>query len=179
MEEQKKSHGGLIAIIIIACVFVFIILPIAAVGFFWLGWGSIKQSINNQWETISKENGNSKVPIIEDDYPTTSNEVKLDKTINGKVVIYFFRGEGCSHCSEAEAWFESIKADYGSMFIIKDYETWYNQDNAEYMQKVAESRDEEANGVPYIIVGDKSWLGFTQSYGDEIISEIKRIYELY
>ena len=179
MEEQKKSHGGLIAIIIIVCVFLFIILPIIVIGFFWLGWGAIRQSVNEQWDTVSKENGNSKEPIIEDDYPTTSNQVKLDMTINGKVVIYLFRGEGCPHCTDAENWIESIKEEYGNMFIVKDYETWYNSDNAEYMKKVAESRDEEVMGVPYIVIGDKSWNGFTESYEDEMLSEIKRVYELY
>lgn len=178
MEEQKKSHGGLIAIIIIACVFVFIILPIIVIGFFWLGWGAIQKSVNDQWNEIVEEQTNNK-PIIEDDYPATSNEVKLDKTINGKVVIYLFRGEGCPHCTDAENWIESIKEEYGNMFIVKDYETWYNSDNAEYMKKVAESRGEEANGVPYIIIGNKSWMGFTQSYTDEMLNEIKRVYELY
>ena len=98
---------------------------------------------------------------------TESNEVK----------VYFFRGEGCSHCAEAEAWFESIEAEYGSYFQIVDYETWYNQENAELMQRVAEARGEEAQGVPYIIIGNKSWNGFTQSYADEMIEQIKSEFE--
>ena len=95
---------------------------------------------------------------------------------NEKVTVYFFRGEGCSHCAEAEAWFESIQEEYGSMFKIFDYETWYNQDNAELMQKVATARGEEANGVPYIIIGNKSWNGFAESYESEMIEQIKQVY---
>ena len=123
---------------------------------------------------IVEEQTNNK-PIIEDEYPSTSNGVKLDKTIDGKAIIYFFRGEGCPHCVEAEAWFQSIEDEYGSYFKVIDYETWYNQENAELMKKVAKARGEEANGVPYIIIGDKSWMGFTQSYTDEMLKEIGKV----
>jgi glutaredoxin len=98
---------------------------------------------------------------------TESNEVK----------VYFFRGEGCSHCAEAEAWFQSIEEEYGNYFQVVDYETWYNQENAELMQQVAEARGEEAQGVPYIIIGNKSWNGFTESYTSEMIEQIKSEFE--
>lgn len=98
-------------------------------------------------------------------------------TESKEVNLYFFRGEGCSHCAEAEAWFESIEEEYGSYFQIVDYETWYNQENAELMQKVAEARGEEAQGVPYIIIGNKSWNGFTQSYTTEMLEQIKSEFE--
>ena len=155
MEEQKKSNGGLIAIIIIACVFIFVILPIGGVMFFWLGWPAIQKSVNEQWNEIIEEQMNNDKPIIEDDEPTLSNSSTLDKTIDGKVVIYLFRGQGCPHCTDAENWIESIKKEYGYMFIVKNYEVWYDADNAELMEKVAESRDEEVMGVPYIVIGDK------------------------
>lgn len=94
-----------------------------------------------------------------------------------EVPLYFFRGDGCSHCAEAEEWFKSIEEEYGSYFEIKDYETWYNEENQELMEKVAEARGESADGVPYIIVGNKSWNGFTEDYKEEILSEIKKVYE--
>lgn len=101
-----------------------------------------------------------------------------DATAESKEVkVYFFRGEGCSHCAEAEAWFESIEAEYGNYFQIIDYETWYNQDNAELMKKVAKARGEEAQGVPYIIIGNKSWNGYTESYSEEMIEQIKSEFE--
>jgi len=101
---------------------------------------------------------------------TTSNESK-------EVKIYFFRGEGCPHCQEAEEWFNTIEEEYGSYFEVVDYETWYNQENAELMQKVAKARGEEANGVPYIVIGNQSWNGFTESYEPEMIERIKSEFE--
>ena len=110
------------------------------------------------------------IAVFAEGEETTSTESK-------EVKVYFFRGEGCSHCAEAEAWFESIEEEYGSYFQIVDYETWYNQENAELMQKVAKARGEEAQGVPYIIIGNKSWNGFTESYSSEMIEQIKSEFE--
>lgn len=94
-----------------------------------------------------------------------------------EVPLYFFRGEGCSHCAEAEEWFKSIEEEYGSYFEIKDYETWYDTENQALMERVAEARGESADGVPYIIVGNKSWNGFAEEYKEQIIDEIKTVYE--
>ena len=93
-----------------------------------------------------------------------------------KVNVYLFRGEGCPHCQEAEEWFQSIEEEYGSYFQVVDYETWNDESNAELMQRVADARGETAEGVPYIIIGNKSWNGFAESYENEIIEQIKAEY---
>ncbi len=93
-----------------------------------------------------------------------------------KINIYFFRGEGCPHCQEAEEFFDKIKSEYGKYYNLVDYETWYNTDNADLMIKVADKLGEEASGVPYIIIGKKSWNGYSSEYDDEIIAAIKSEY---
>lgn len=103
----------------------------------------------------------------------TTTQTEESKEVN----LYFFRGQGCSHCAEAEEWFESIEEEYGSYFEVVDYEVWYNEENNDLMQRVAEMRNETVEGVPYIIVGNKSWSGFTDDYKEEIISEIKTNFE--
>ena len=103
--------------------------------------------------------------------------VHADGEESKEVKLYFFRGEGCPHCEEAEEWFKTIEEEYGSYFEVVDYETWYNQENAELMQKVASARGEEANGVPYIIVGNQSWNGFAQEYAPEILAKIQEEFE--
>ena len=107
---------------------------------------------------------------------TTEEVVAEETTDSNEVNLYFFRGEGCSHCAEAEAWFESIEEEYGSYFKIVDYETWYDEENSNLMQQVAEARGETAEGVPYIIIDDKSWNGFADEYKDEILEQIKTVY---
>ena len=103
-----------------------------------------------------------------------------DKAINeesNEVRIYMFRGEGCPHCEEAIEWLNSIESDYGSKFQLISYEVWNNTDNSEFMQKVAKVRGESPSGVPYILIGDKTWYGFDESYKSEILNEIDAEYK--
>ena len=110
------------------------------------------------------------------DENTTEETSSNDNSDSKKVNVYFFRGEGCSHCAEAEEWFDSIKEEYSEYYNLIDYEVWYNTDNSDLMQKVADARGEEAEGVPYIIIGDKSWNGFDSSYEEDMINQIKSVY---
>ena len=113
-----------------------------------------------------------------------ANEGEDVETTGGdtnEVSVYFFRGQGCPHCEEAEEWFKSIEEEHGSKFKIVDYETWYNEDNKEIFRKVLKARneyvsDEESLGVPYIVIGNKSWNGFAQDYSAEILDAINSEY---
>ena len=100
-----------------------------------------------------------------------------EKDAKEEVKVYFFMGDGCSFCKKAKEWFNSIEKEYGDMYEIVSYETWYDKENDELMNKVAKARGEEANGVPYIVIGNKSWNGFDDVYKDEIISQIKSEYK--
>lgn len=113
--------------------------------------------------------------LAEEATDTTTEE--LVEEVSKEVPIYFFFGDGCSYCAAAEAWFKEIESEYGSKFEIRSYETWYSQENAELMQDVAEARKETADGVPYIIIGDRSWNGFADEYKDEILNKIDTVYE--
>ena len=44
------------------------------------------------------------------------------------------------------------------------------------MDSVAEKLGEEAGGVPFIVIGDKSWGGYSASMDDEMMKEIKSQY---
>lgn len=100
------------------------------------------------------------------------------KEEDNRAVVYFFHGATCPHCLEAEEWFDSIQEEYGDKFVIKAYEVWNDEANANIMQQVSDARGDNATGVPYIIIGDKSWIGFAEeTYGPEIISQIEQVYE--
>lgn len=89
-----------------------------------------------------------------------------------KVNVYFFRGEGCPHCQELEEFFDSIEAEFGQYYNMNTYEVWYNQDNANLMQEVADKLGVSATGVPFLVIGDQSWNGYTSSYDAEIKAKI-------
>lgn len=94
------------------------------------------------------------------------------------VTIYFFKGETCSYCAAAKTFFTSLEDDseYKDMFVLKEFEIWNNKKNAELANKVAEKMGDTLNGVPYIIIGDKTWNGYTSSYGDAFKEQIKKVY---
>lgn len=89
-----------------------------------------------------------------------------------KVNVYFFRGEGCPHCQELEEFFDSIEAEFGQYYNMNTYEVWYDQDNANLMQEVADKLGVTATGVPFLVIGDQSWNGYTSSYDAEIKAKI-------
>lgn len=96
---------------------------------------------------------------------------------NKKINIYFFHGNGCPHCEEAQEFFDSIEDEYSQYYNFIDYEVWYDEDNAELMQKIADSLGQEVTGVPYLIIGKKTWSGYSTDYDEEIKQAIKDEYE--
>lgn len=107
------------------------------------------------------------------------NAENNNKSQDRKVKVYFFRGETCPHCAQAEKFFESIQEEYGHLFEIKDYEVYNNASNSKLMDQLAEMRgDNERRGIPYIIIGNKSWTGYASELDSAIIEAIKTEYEV-
>ena len=106
-------------------------------------------------------------------------EETTTEEVDQRVIVYFFHGDGCPHCAEAEEWFESIEGEYGSKFRIAAYEVWNDAENAALMQSVSDLRGDDASGVPYILIGDKSWIGFSEAtMGSEMKAQIDALYEV-
>ena len=133
---------------------------------------SLEDTINEEINTFDGQEGY-------EDYVRTLKEADLSeyKESDDKVNVYIFRGSTCSHCLDAVAHFASIAKDEGKYFNVKTYEVWSNSDNNDLMNDAAnEIGDSEVSGVPYIIIGKKSWSGYAASYDDEIMKEIKSEY---
>lgn len=110
----------------------------------------------------------------------TFAEAKPDHEFKGdekEVKVYFFHGDGCSHCAEAEAWFKEIEDEYGDKFEVVPYEVWSNEENATLMEDIGKFKEQEVEGVPYILVEEKAWNGFDQSYVNDILAAINEAYE--
>lgn len=81
---------------------------------------------------------------------------------NEKVNIYLFYGEGCPHCAALEEYLESEYSDDDRVKVYK-YEVWYDSSNQELWQKVAEVTSVEAKGVPYFVIGEDVYQGYSDS----------------
>lgn len=95
-----------------------------------------------------------------------------------KVNVYLFRGQGCGHCEHfLEFVSDTLVKDYSDYFNFIGYETWRNSANESLMQKVKDYLNVSSKGVPFIVIGDKYFVGYGESRNEAIISLIKSEYE--
>ena len=89
-----------------------------------------------------------------------------------EVNIYFFYGEGCNYCSQEKAYLEALKERY---FNIRIYSYDIASDiNNDLMKKAKELYNIDQGGIPFTIIGDSTFLGFSQSKKCDME---KKIYE--
>ena len=126
---------------------------------------------NEQDNNVSNDEQEEEIDNIKElDMPNISKE-------ENKVNIYFFWGDGCPHCEEETEFFNSIEEEYGKYYNLYKFETWNNEENAKIFKIFANAMNDEAKGVPYTIIGDKSFSGFLDSYKQDFIDAIEEQYK--
>ena len=107
-------------------------------------------------------------------------EIKLEnknyKETDKQVTIYMFRGTGCTYCRSFLEFLNDISEDYGKYFKLESYEVWSDSKNAELLEGVSSFLGQEAGGIPYIIIGDQVFGGYSEEYDDVIKATIKEEY---
>ena len=105
--------------------------------------------------------------------------VKLDNVTydENKVNIYVFWGDGCPHCEKLLKFLNSIEVEYGDYFKLNKFEVWYNEDNADLLNVFSNAMGDDVSYIPYIIIGNKSFIGFDSSDEKEILDAIKTQYK--
>lgn len=93
-----------------------------------------------------------------------------------KINVYIFKGETCGFCARALAFFNGLDDEYKSYFNLVEKEVWNDQNNSNLMQKVAKHFNFEVKGVPFIVIGDKYFDGYVNTYDDDIKKTIKEKY---
>lgn len=91
-----------------------------------------------------------------------------------KVNVYLFHGNGCPHCASEIEFLESIQSDYPYMNLIK-YEIWENEENEALAEQVKQRIESSSRGVPFLVIGDKSFTGFSEDRK----RDIRRALEYY
>ena len=102
-------------------------------------------------------------------------DVELDNVVYNKekVNIYFFWGDGCPHCEEEFEFFESIEKEYGNLYTLNTFEVWHNEENVKILEQFAKAMGDEITGVPYTIIGEKTFSGYSKRYEDDFLNAIK------
>ena len=96
---------------------------------------------------------------------------------DNQITIYLFRGKGCSHCRDFLNFMNSISPEYGKYFKLVSYEVWHDENNSNLLNKVSNYLGQPASGVPYIIIGDKVFIGYGEKYDDDIKKLIVSLYK--
>lgn len=112
--------------------------------------------------------------VIEPTIDANLENVKYDEN---KVNIYFFWGDGCPHCKKEFEFFDSIKTEYGNYFVLNTFEVWNNEDNQKLLKQFAAKMGDEVTGIPYTIIGNKTFKGFNENHESKILDAIKEQYK--
>lgn len=151
---------------------------------------NVSNSSGNYEDYNSKNNTNNEVEIPPENNEQDNNQepnipennredAKLEniKYDANKINIYFFWGNGCPHCEAEHAFFDSIEEQYGKYYNLHTFEVWYNQDNANLLNTLAGKMNQPVEGVPFTIIGNKVFGGFTEAYKQDMINAIKNQYK--
>lgn len=95
-----------------------------------------------------------------------------------KVNVYLFKREGCMYCASALSFFENLSKDeeFQNYFtlVTKDVS---NTENNNLMVKVAKKLGVTLSGVPFIVIGEEYFEGYSETYDDSLKKAIQYAYE--
>lgn len=84
-----------------------------------------------------------------------------------KVNLYLFHSETCMHCQAEIEYLNKLKEEYDNLKIHL-YEVDSHKDNAEKMIKVKEKLKIDSPNVPFTVIGNYYYIGFSDGIGDGI-----------
>lgn len=93
------------------------------------------------------------------------------KAEDNLVNLYLFYSKTCPHCEEEIKMLDSIKDDYKNLRIYK-YEL-SKDNNSEIFKNVATLFDLNVSGVPFTIIGEKTFIGYGENSKKTIIGCIE------
>jgi len=95
-----------------------------------------------------------------------SSPVQAKNTVN----IYFFWGDGCPHCAKEKELLEYYQHKYSYIEVL-DFELYSNFSNSQTLSSVASILGIRVDGVPFTVIGDKSFSGYSEVISPDQISE--------
>ncbi|MBR4672722.1 MAG: hypothetical protein IKO78_05960 [Bacilli bacterium] len=116
---------------------------------------------------------------LSDKYEDKLSELVGIEKEKEKVHIYFFHGDGCPHCADEEEFLELLKERYDGKYTIYSYETWNSSKNKKLMLEAKKIMGDQENvSVPYLVIGNESFIGYSDSTGEKIELTLKNYLEI-
>lgn len=98
------------------------------------------------------------------------------KPLKDKLNIYIFWGDGCPHCKHLAEFLGEKQSEIGDKISLYTFEVWKDKNNLAFLKSFGKFLGESPKGVPYIIIGNKTYSGFSETDEEtkqEIINLIK------
>lgn len=99
------------------------------------------------------------------------------KSSKDKLNIYIFWGDGCPHCKHLAEFLGEKQSEIGDKISLYTFEVWKDKNNLAFLKSFGKFLGENPKGVPYIIIGNKTYSGFSETDEEtkqEIIDLIKK-----
>jgi cytochrome c biogenesis protein CcdA len=80
---------------------------------------------------------------------------------NLTIIVYFFYGEGCSHCDDIKLFISQIQARYPDL-ELEQLEVYHNATNQAFLLEMDQKLGITSAGVPTVIIGDHALVGEDQ-----------------
>ena len=93
--------------------------------------------------------------------------VVLGKELN----IYLFHGDGCPHCAAEIEYLNGYLEKHDNIHLHK-YEVWHSSENVDKLEEVTKITGKDADGIPYLVIGDTVITGYSDSISKKIEKRI-------
>jgi len=92
--------------------------------------------------------------------PAGPNRQKAGSGAPKAFAVYFFRGRGCPHCEKEKSFLRALQRELPAM-TVKDYEVWYDKENAALLARLMKAHGLQVSGVPITFVDGHAFAGFS------------------
>lgn len=116
--------------------------------------------VSQSEESNSASNSTSKSTTQSTTEFAFNHESDIDLSSN-KPNIYIFWGDGCPHCKALAKFISKLPAETKDKVNIYSFEAWSDKDNKAFMKKFGKYLGQDVSGVPFMIIGDKIFDGYS------------------
>lgn len=138
---------------------------------------SNQNSKNSDKNSQNSNTNNSKAEESENSSFKFAKNTEADiKSSKHKLNIYIFWGDGCPHCKHLAEFLGEKQSEIGDKISLYTFEVWKDKNNLAFLKSFGKFLGENPKGVPYMIIGDKTYSGFSETDEEtkqEIINLIK------
>ena len=119
-----------------------------------------KNTESTQNNSESTSNSTSKSTTQSTTEFAFNHESDIDLGSN-KSNIYIFWGDGCPHCKALAKFISKLPAETKDKVNVYSFEVWSDKDNKAFMKKFGKYLGEDVSGVPFMVIGDKIFDGYS------------------